>query len=237
MLLVGAGFGGGALLTESVIAAGAAATEVSLLGAAAMANVPTVAKTAVGVSLVVADKVDDALMYFYAALGDEQAVADYQALQQLGTSDPSPVCDVLAAGIFLSKGLRKVGKSISLGVGYSDYTQWRFDGRVDRNRWEGVANFADRYNFPSYFREAANNAEEIHFDITKVDIHGAFRQGYNLKPVDEGGAGYTAFELYTILNDKELFNKVVFHRRGNRLSGKEEEAFYYELVQAGWIIP
>jgi hypothetical protein len=97
MLLVGAGFGGGALLTESVIAAGAAATEVSLLGAAAMANVPTVAKTAVGVSLVVADKVDDALMYFYAALGDEQAVADYQALQQLGTSDPSPVCDVLAA--------------------------------------------------------------------------------------------------------------------------------------------
>jgi hypothetical protein len=101
MLLVGAGFGGGALLTESVIAAGAAATEVSLLGAAAMANVPTVAKTAVGVSLVVADKVDDALMYFYAAQGDEQAVADYQALQQLGTSDPSPVCDVLAAGIML----------------------------------------------------------------------------------------------------------------------------------------
>jgi hypothetical protein len=99
MLLVGAGFGGGALLTESVIAAGAAATEVSLLGAAAMANVPTVAKTAVGVSLVVADKVDDALMYFYAALGDEQAVAEYQALQLLGTSDPSPVCDVLAAGI------------------------------------------------------------------------------------------------------------------------------------------
>jgi hypothetical protein len=88
MLLVGAG-----ILTWE------GATAVSLWGSAAMANAPTTVQTAAVATVIVADKVDDALMYFYAALGDEQAVADYQALQQLGTSDPSPVCDVLAAGI------------------------------------------------------------------------------------------------------------------------------------------
>jgi RHS repeat-associated protein len=92
MLLVGAG-----ILTWE------GATAVSLWGSAAMANAPTTVQTAAVATVIVADKVDDALMYFYAALGDEQAVADYQALQQLGTSDPSPVCDVLAAGIIVTR--------------------------------------------------------------------------------------------------------------------------------------
>ena len=229
-LVVGAG-----ILTWQAIAAGTGVvTAVSQWGAASLGTYPTGAAVAGGVASIA----DDSALLLGVFAGDAYSANEIHTAQQLAASDGLlPIGDVLAACALIIPRIGRSGDTfISLGRKYVDYTKWRFDGRAPPY-WQGVENYADRYNFPDYFREAADNADTIYFDINGVNLQESFQQGAKIVPREEGGSGWTAFELYTLLNNKTYLNKAVFHRNGQTLSREELVMFFDEALQAGWILP
>jgi RHS repeat-associated protein len=193
---------------------------------------------------------DDILLRMAALCGDTTS----QGFVQLGLSaGPSPLGDLLVAGMILSSrpgrflapdgggggGVTDRTRSfISLGRGYEDYLRWWKDGRASPI-FEGT-NVGDVQTFPSYFHDTASRVDDIYFDVQDVSVQKAFIQKDQIRTNEKSkreGYGFTAWELYTVLNNKEYFNKVILHRGGVPLTGEEKIELFFDALNQGWLIP
>ena len=85
---------------------------------------------------------------------------------------------------------------------------------------------ASRQNFPQAFTEAMTNAKKINFDITRLDINRAWREGSSLP----SGNNYTNYEFYQIMTNPKWLAKTTFYRWENDIlkgfSATEIEILY-----------
>ena len=187
LLVVGAGI----LTWQAIAAAGGVVTAISQWGAAYLAAHPGTAVVAGG-TLVAANVADNVVILLSALAGDPYSANEIHMAQQLAASDGfAPLGDLLACAALLPRLGRPGANFISLGRNYTDHHLWWKDGRA-RESWGRVQDRGGPFWFPFYFEEAADNAEVIYFDLNKVSVEAAFRQGNRIygKEVD-----WAAWEL------------------------------------------
>lgn len=124
------------------------------------------------------------------------------------------------------------GPRMVLGVGKKQYTQWYRMGLIGE-MWQGVT--PNESNFPGMFGEALSNASGIDFHIDRVDPTEAYHQGNSIQP-NKAGYGFTAWELYAIIN-YGLLPGTTFYEGNQRLQGRKLEEWHEELRDAGFNVP